>query len=313
MEKISTRDAYGAAIAALGGENDRIVVLNADLMSSTRTAAFKKAYPDRCFDFGIAESNMMGFAAGLAKTGLIPFAGTFAVFAAGRAYDQVRMSVCLSGANVKIVAINGGLTAGSDGASHQMLEDIAMMRALPGMTVIAPADAVETQKAVRAIADYDGPVYLRLGRDPSPVCIDPKTPFIIGKAEKLADGSDISLLATGLMVPTALEAAEKLGAEGIHARVYDFHTIKPLDTESLREACRTGYVLTVEDHQAAGGFGGAVDEYICQSMAGQPVRVFNMGVRDRFGQSGSIAELDKAYGLTSEDIAANAKRLLARK
>lgn len=315
---IATRTAYGLALVELGRENHNIVVLDADLAKSTKTSDFAKEFPNRFFDMGIAEQDMMATAAGLATTGKIPFASTFAIFATGRAYDQVRNSIAYPALNVKIAATHAGITVGEDGASHQSLEDIALMRAVPNMTVIVPADAVETREAVRAAAAYDGPVYLRLGRPEVPVLFGgeaeaEKEPyrFEIGRATRLREGRDLTIIACGVMVAPALEAAENLSTKGIHARVLDMATIKPIDREAIAAAAvETGAIVTAEEHNVIGGLGGAVAEVV---VAETPVPVEMVGVRDRFGQSGTPGELLGAYDLTAESIVRAAKRVLERK
>lgn len=309
MTNISTRDAFGKAITELGRENTAVAVLNADLMSATKTGDFNKNFPDRCFNLGIAEADMVDFAAGLATTGFIPFACTFAVFAAGRAFDQIRQSVCYPRTNVKIVGTHGGITVGEDGATHQAVEDIALMRALPNMTILVPADAGETEKAVAAAAAYDGPVYLRLGRSPVPVCMPDTYEFKIGRAVRLRQGKDIAILATGIMVSMALQAAEKLEAKGKSVSVYDFHTIKPIDKDAIREAAQCGRILTAEEHSIVGGFGSSVDEVICQSNLPEPVKVYNMGINDTFGSTGSADVLLQVFGLTVDKMVAHALTL----
>ena len=280
--KTATRDAYGKALVELGGINDKIVVLDADLAAATKTGMFKKAYPDRFFDSGIAESNMMGVAAGLATTGYTVFASTFAMFAAGRAYEQVRNSIAYPHLNVKIGATHAGISVGEDGASHQCCEDIALMRVIPGMVIINPADDIEARAAVFAAAEYEGPVYMRFGRLAVPRIFDESYKFELGKAVTLREGSDVTIIATGLMVNEAIEAAKALADEGISAEVINIHTIKPLDKEAvIRSAAKTGAVVTAEEHSIIGGLGGAVAEALCES--GKPVPVVRLGVNDVFG------------------------------
>ena len=263
--KTATRDAYGKALVELGGINDKIVVLDADLAAATKTGMFKKAYPDRFFDSGIAESNMMGVAAGLATTGYTVFASTFAMFAAGRAYEQVRNSIAYPHLNVKIGATHAGISVGEDGASHQCCEDIALMRVIPGMVIINPADDIEARAAVFAAAEYEGPVYMRFGRLAVPRIFDESYKFELGKAVTLREGSDVTIIATGLMVNEAIEAAKALADEGISAEVINIHTIKPLDKEAvIRSAAKTGAVVTAEEHSIIGGLGGAVAEALCE-------------------------------------------------
>lgn len=307
----ATREAYGKALVELGKLNPNVVVLDADLSKSTKTDLFAKEFPERFFQMGISEQDMISTAAGLAASGKIPFASSFAVFAAGRAFDQIRQVVGYTHLNVKIAATHAGITVGEDGASHQSVEDVALMRAVPGMTVIVPADAVETRKAVLAAAKHNGPVYLRLGRAPVPVIFDDDYEFEIGKAAILRDGSDVTLVASGVMVEAALDAADLLDKEGVRARVINMHTIKPLDTDALMSAAsETGAIVTAEEHSVIGGLGGAVAEFlVCHN----PVPMEIVGIKDAFGQSGKPGELLDYYGLTSRDIADAARRVLARK
>ena len=299
-KKIATREAYGAALVELGRQNPNVVVLDADLAKSTKTADFGKEFPERFFDMGIAEQNVMGTAAGLAAAGKIPFASSFAVFATGRVYDQIRNSIAYPKLNVKIAATHAGITVGEDGASHQMVEDIALMRVLPNMTVIVPADAVETRGAIMAAAEMDGPVYIRLGRSGVPVLHDENFKFETGRAVTLREGKDVTVIACGIMVTAALEAAEKLADEGIAVRVLDVHTIKPLDVRAVVEAAKiTGAVVTAEEHSIIGGLGGAVAETLAEN---HPVPMRRVGVRDTFGESGKPAALLEKYGLTPADI-----------
>ena len=310
-EKIAMRDAYGETLVELGKENPNIVVLDADLSKSTKTNVFAKAFPERHFNFGVAEANMMATAGGLATCGKIPFASTFAVFATGRAWDQVRMSICYPELNVKIVATHGGITVGEDGASHQANEDIALMRALPNITVIVPADAVETKKAVRAVADYVGPVYMRLGRSAVPVVFDEDYDFMIGKAEVVRPGDDVSVFACGIMTAQALEAAEILSGEGISAEVVNVSTIKPLDAETIFYSVRkTGCAVSAEEHSIVGGLGGAIAEALIDSC---PVPMERVGVPDTFTESGKPDELLKKYGMTPTDIASAARLAIQHK
>ena len=309
-QKIATRTAYGAALAEIGG-NPNIVVLDADLSKSTKTDTFKKKYPERHINVGIAESNMMSITTSLAACGKTVFASTFAIFASGRAYDQVRNSIGYPHLNVKIGATHAGITVGEDGASHQALEDIALMRAIPGMTVISPADAVSTGALVKLAAEMVGPVYLRLGRLDVPVLYEENTKFEIGKGLTIKDGKNITLIATGFMVQQALEAAERLKAEGISARVIDLHTIKPIDTEIIVKAAReTGAIITCEEHNIMGGLGSAVSEVVVRNA---PVPMDFVGVEDQFGKSGKPQDLIVKYGLTPEKIVEKAKALLKRK
>ena len=310
-EKIATRDAYGDALVELGKENPNIVVLDADLSKSTKTGVFAKAFPDRHFNFGVAEANMISTAAGLATAGKIPFASSFAVFASGRVWDQVRMSVCYPELNVKIVATHGGITVGEDGASHQANEDIALMRALPNITVIVPADAVETKKAVRAIAEYVGPVYMRLGRSEVPTIFDESYDFAIGRAVIVRPGDDVSIFACGIMTAEALEAAEMLAAEGISAEVVNVSTIKPLDAETiLASVQKTGCAVSAEEHNIIGGLRSAIAEALIDAY---PVPMERVGVPDTFTESGKPAELLKKYGMTPADIAGAAKLAIQHK
>ena len=307
----ATRDSYGEALAALGAENSRVVVLDADLSGPTKTALFAQRFPDRFVDCGIAEADLMGCAAGIASCGLIPFASTFAMFAAGRAYEQVRNSIGYPHLNVKIGATHGGLAVGEDGATHQCIEDFALMRAIPGMTVVCPADDAEAQAAVRAAAALEGPVYLRFGREPVPVLHDALPRFELGRALLLRPGSDVTIAATGPLVSIALDAAVLLAGRGVSARVLDFHTIKPIDVEMLAlAAAETGAIVTAEDHNIVGGLGSAVCEALAQRL---PVPVLRVGVEDKFGMSGHGPELYEAYGLTAEHIAAACADAIALK
>jgi len=309
-EKIATREAYGNALAEFGEKYD-FVVLDADLAGATKTGTFKKKFPERFFDCGIAEGNMMTVAAGIATTGKIPFASTFAMFAAGRAFEQIRNSIGYPHLNVKIGATHAGVTVGEDGATHQCLEDLALMRTIPGMTVINPADATEARLAVEAAIKHEGPVYLRFGRLAVPVLFDENYKFEIGKGVLLADGSDVTLIATGVMVDMAIKAKDILAQEGISARVINIHTIKPLDEELVIKAAKeTGAIVTAEEHNIIGGLGGAVAECVSASC---PVPVVRVGVEDKFGHSGKVPALLEAYGLTPENIAAKAKVALSLK
>lgn len=299
MESIATREAYGKTLVELV-ENKDIVVLDADLAGATKTAMFKKACPERFFDMGIAEGDMMGTAAGLAVSGKIPFASTFAIFAAGRGFEQIRNSICYPNINVKIAATHAGVTVGEDGGSHQAIEDISLMRSLPNMVVLNPADAVEARQMVLAAAEYVGPMYLRFGRAATPVIHDDSYKFELGKGEVVKEGKDVSIIATGIMVAKALEAAETLKADGIDAEVINISTIKPLDNELvLASAKKTGKVVTAEEHSIIGGLGSAVCELLAEE---HPVKVTRIGVKDVFGQSGSPAALLEHYGLTAADI-----------
>lgn len=309
--KKATRDSYGAALVELGAELDNLVVLDADLAAATKTGAFRKAYPDRFFDCGIAEGNMMGVAAGLAAAGKVVFASSFAMFAAGRAFEQVRNSIGYPHLNVKIGATHAGISVGEDGATHQCCEDIALMRTIPGMTILNPADDVETRQAVRAAAAMQGPVYLRFGRLAVPALFDESYRFAIGKGVQLTEGADVAILATGLMVAQALAAAEELKTDGIAARVINLATIKPLDREIVLTAAReTGALVTAEEHSVIGGLGGAVAETVCEAC---PVPVLRVGVEDTFGKSGPALELLPLYGLCAQNIAAKARQAVAMK
>lgn len=301
VKKIATRDAYGSTLAELGKEKDNLVVLDADLAAATKTEVFRKEFPDRHIDCGIAEANMIGIAAGLASTGKIPFVSSFAMFAAGRAYEQVRNSVGYPHLNVKIGATHAGISVGEDGASHQCNEDLALMRVIPGMTVINPSDAVEARAAVRAAYELDGPVYLRFGRLAVPVINDRADyQFEIGKGVLLKDGKDLTIIATGLCVSEALEAAQMLLKDGIDARVINIHTIKPLDEELVIKAAKeTGKIVTVEEHSVIGGLGGAVAESLCEKC---PAKLLRIGIEDTFGESGPAAELIAKYGLDAKGI-----------
>ncbi len=310
-EMIATRDVYGKVLVELGREDGRVVVLDADLSGSTKTALFAKEFPERFFNAGIAEANMVGMAAGLAAGGMIPFASTFAVFAAGRAFEQVRQSLAYPKLNVKLVATHGGITVGEDGGSHQSVEDLAIMRALPNMTVLCPADGPETAAAIRAVAAYRGPVYVRLGRSKVPVVFTDGCDFTIGRGATLRQGTDLTFITTGMMTAMALAAAEILAEEGIAARVIHLGTIKPLDIDLVLKAAReTGAVVTAEEHSVIGGLGGAV----CEALAeGCPVPVERIGLRDVFGQSGTAEELLAHYGLTPAHLVEAAERVRQRK
>lgn len=312
VKKQATREAYGQALVELGAKYDNLIVLDADLAGATKTGDFKKAYPDRFFDCGIAEQNLIGVATGLTAAGKLVFASSFAMFAAGRAYEQVRNAVGYTHMNVKIGATHAGLSVGEDGATHQCCEDIALMRTIPGMTILNPADGVEAKAAVRAAAEYVGPVYLRFGRLAIPQIFDEATyHFEIGKGVQLTEGKDVTIAATGLMVGMALEAAETLKAEGIQARVLNIHTIKPLDEEILLKAAQeTGALVTAEEHSIIGGLGGAVSELISEKY---PVPVVKLGVEDKFGKSGPAMEVLKAFGLSPERIVEKAKIALSLK
>ncbi len=307
--KIATRESYGNIITELAAENPDIIVLDADLAAATKTGIFKKAYPERFFDCGIAEANMMGVAAGLAACGKIPFASSFAMFAAGRAYEIVRNSIGYPGLNVKIGATHAGVSVGEDGATHQCCEDIALMRTIPGMTVINPADDIEAKAAVRAAVKLNGPVYMRFGRLATPVFNNNEDyKFEIGKGIALREGGDITIIATGLMVWEALKASDQLKKEGINAGVINIHTIKPLDKELICKAAeKTGMLITVEEHSIIGGLGSAVAEAVTECC---PVPVIKIGVNDQYGYSGPGAELLKKFGLCSENIVEKVKKSL---
>lgn len=304
--KKATRESYGEALKELAGQYEDLVVLDADLAAATKTGIFKKEYPDRFFDCGIAEANMMGVAAGLAACGKIPFASTFAMFAAGRAYEIVRNSIGYPHLNVKIGATHAGISVGEDGATHQCNEDIALMRTIPGMTIINPCDDVEAKAAVKAALDFNGPVYMRFGRLAVPVINDRETyKFELGKGVVIRDGSDVTIVATGLMVNEAVIAAEALANDGISARVVNIHTIKPLDKELICKcAAETGVIVTAEEHSIIGGLGSAVADAVTECC---PVPVVKIGINDEYGHSGPAAELLKEFGLSSENIIAKVK------
>ena len=309
--KIATRDSYGKALVDLGAVNDKLIVLDADLAAATKTGGFKKAYPDRFFDTGIAESNMMCIAGGLSTMGYTVFASTFAMFAAGRAFEQVRNTIGYPHLNVKIGATHAGISVGEDGASHQCCEDIALMRTIPGMTIINPADDTEARQAVFAAAAMEGPVYMRFGRLAVPVIFGDDYKFEIGKGVKLVEGTDVTIIATGLMVGEALTAAELLKAEGISAAVINMATIKPIDRDIIIEAAKsTGAIVTAEEHNVIGGLGGAVSEVICETV---PVPVVRLGVEDTFGRSGPATELLHLYGLDAANIVTKAKLAVSMK
>ncbi len=300
MEKKATRQAFGEALVKLGMKNENVVVLDADLTKSTMTTFFQKKIPKRHLNMGIAEANMMATAAGIATTGKIPFASTFAVFAAGRAYDQIRNSIAYPNLNVKICPTHAGISLGEDGGSHQSIEDIALMRVLPNMIVLSPADAVETEKMIFAIADYKGPVYIRLGRLAVPTIFDENYKFEIGRATQVKEGNDVAIIATGLMVYEAMLASDILKEHGINARVINMSTIKPLDNEMvLRAANECKYIVTVEEHSVIGGLGSAVCEYLSEV---KPTKVIKHGVHDVFGQSGEGNEMLDKYNLRAKDI-----------
>lgn len=312
MEKKATRDSYGEALVMLAEKRPDLVVLDADLAAATKTGTFKAAYPDRFFDCGIAEANMMGVAAGLASCGKIPFASTFAMFAAGRAFEIVRNSIGYPHLNVKIGATHAGISVGEDGATHQCNEDIALMRTIPGMTIINPCDDVEAKAAVRAALDFNGPVYMRFGRLAVPVINNAEEyKFELGKGVVMKDGSDLTIVATGLMVNESLEAAKLLEADGISARVVNIHTIKPLDKELICKCAKeTGVIVTAEEHSIIGGLGSAVAEAVTECC---PVPVVKVGVNDEFGHSGPAVDLLKEFGLCAENIANKAKEAVKLK
>ena len=310
IKKIATRDSYGNALKELGATAENLVVLDADLAGATKTGIFQKAYPERHFDCGIAEANMINVAAGLSTMGLIPFAATFAMFAAGRAYEQVRNTIGYPHLNVKIGATHGGISVGEDGASHQCCEDFALMRTIPGMTVMCPSDDVEARKMVKAAYEMDGPCYIRFGRAATPVFHEESYDFQIGKGEVIQDGTDVAIIATGIMVPEAIEAGKALAAEGISARVINMATIKPLDNELvLKAATECGKIVTVEEHSVIGGLGEAVCSLVAENT---PVPVKRIGVNDEFGHSGPAAALLKAFGLCADNIVAQTKALLGK-
>ncbi|MBQ8383290.1 MAG: transketolase family protein [Clostridia bacterium] len=311
-EKIATRESYGNGLVELGAKYPEIVVLDADLAESTKTVYFKKAYPDRFFDCGIAEQNMVAVAAGLATCGKIPFCSSFAMFASGRAFDQVRNAVAYPKLNVKICATHAGITVGEDGATHQCLEDMGIMRTIPNMVVLNPGDDVEAKAALRAAAEHKGPVYMRFGRAPVPVLFDAATfKFEIGKGQILAEGSDVTIVATGILLEAALAAKELLANEGISAEVIDICTIKPIDRDLLlASAAKTGAVVTAEEHNIIGGLGSAVAEVLCE---GLPVPMRRVGVEDQFGRSGKVPALLEFYGLTAENIVRKAKEAVTMK
>ncbi|MBR4762512.1 MAG: transketolase family protein [Clostridia bacterium] len=311
IKTVATRVGYGEALVELGGERDDFIVMDADLAAATQTGKFKAAFPDRFYDCGIAEQNMMGIAAGIAATGKKVIVSSFAMFAAGRAFEQVRNSICYPKLPVIIGATHAGISVGEDGATHQCLEDIALMRTLPNMTIINPADATEAKKAVRAALDHNGPVYLRFGRYAVPIVFDDDYRFEIGKANVLREGGDVAIIATGLMVDEALKAHDILKSEGISARVINMATIKPLDTKAVLAAARdTGAIVTAEEHSVIGGLGGAVSEAVCEEC---PVPVLKLGVYDRFGYSGPAGKLLDEFGLRAVNIAEKAKAAIALK
>lgn len=311
MIKKETRVAYGETLVELGAENEKIVVMDADLSGSTKTGMFKKAYPDRFFNAGIAEGNMAGVAAGLAASGHTVFISSFAMFASGRAFEQIRNSIAYPKLNVKICASHAGITVGPDGATHQCLEDIGIMRMLPNMTIINPADAVEARLAIKAAAEINGPVYMRFGRSAVPVVFDESYKFEIGKAAVLKEGTDVTIIASGITVEMALKAYELLEAEGISARIVNMATIKPIDADAIVESAKkTGCIVTCEEHNIIGGLGSAVAEVLCEKC---PVPMVRVGVADKFGRSGSVEDLLERYKLTPAEIVAKAKEAIALK
>ena len=310
VKKIATRDSYGNGLVELGKIHENIVVLDADLAGATKSGMFKKAFPERHFNCGIAESNMVGVGAGLSTMGLVPFVSTFAMFVAGRAYEQVRNTIGYPHLNVKICATHGGISVGEDGASHQCCEDFALMRTIPVMTVMCPSDDVEARKMLRAAYEMEGPVYIRFGRAATPVYHDESFAFAVGKGEVLRNGKDVAIIATGILVPEAIDAGERLAAEGIHARVINMATIKPLDKDIVIQAAEDcGKIVTVEEHNIIGGLGEAVCAVLAENC---PVPVHRIGVNDEFGHSGPAAELLKQFGLTSEHIVAHTKKLISK-
>lgn len=305
------RDGYGEGMIALGEKNPNVVVLGADLSDSTRALWFKEKFPDRFFSFGIAEQNMLSAAAGLSLAGKIPFVCTYAVFLAGRAWDQIRTTICYSNCNVKMGGAHGGISVGPDGATHQALEDIALMRVLPGMTVVVPCDYHETRKATFAVSETHGPAYVRFGREKTPVITSEETPFELGKAATFREGTDLTFIACGYMVSQSLEAAEALAKEGISARVVNLHTIKPIDRGAIVKCAQeTGAIVTAEEHQLAGGMGSAVLEVLATE---HPVPVEMVGIKDTFGESGDPSELLEAYGLSVGELVKAARNVLRRK
>ena len=312
-EKIATRNAYGQALAELANQHPEVVCFDADLAGATMSKFFLEAHPDRFFDMGIAESNMQGVAAGMAACGYKPFTNTFAMFAAGRSWEQIRNSICYPGLNVKVVGSHGGISVGEDGATHQCIEDFAIMRVIPGMTVLCPCDANEMRQAVAALIDYDSPAYMRLGRLAVETVTDtiPGYKFELGKGIQLREGTDVTIIANGMMVQMALEAAEQLANQGISARVVDMHTIKPLDGDIIKKAAEeTGAIVVTEEHNIIGGLGAAVAEYCSENC---PVPVVRHGVNDEFGRSGKAPLALKAFGLSPEVIAEKAKKALSMK
>lgn len=306
-EKMATRQAYGKALVELGAENPNLVVMDADLSKSTMTAEFSKAYPERFFNMGIAEQNLYGAATGLALSGKVVCASTFAMFAAGRAFEIIRNSIGYTHANVKVCATHAGITVGEDGASHQTFEDLALMRTIPGMTVVNPSDGVSAKKLLKQVVDFDGPAYVRLGRAAVPVCYSEDDEIVLGKGNQVREGKDVTVIATGIMVNEALIAAEELAAEGIDVRVIDMHTIKPLDEDIIvKAATETGAIVTAEEHSVIGGLGSAVAEVVVKKC---PVKMAMVGQQDTFGESGKPDELKAKYGMTAADIVKAVKGL----
>lgn len=306
-KKMATREAYGKALVEIGGENPNLIVMDADLSKSTKTGDFQKVYPERFFNMGIAEQNLYGTAAGLALSGKVVCASTFAMFASGRAFEIIRNSIGYTGANVKVCATHAGITVGEDGASHQTFEDIALMRTIPGMTVVNPSDGVSTMKLMKQVCAFEGPAYVRLGRASVPVFYDEDAEIVLGKGHELRGGSDVAIVATGIMVAEAMKAAEELAADGIEARVIDIHTIKPLDEEIIiKVAQECGKIVTAEEHSVIGGLGSAVAEVVVKNC---PVKMAMVGQKDTFGESGKPDELKEKYGMTAADIVAAVKGL----
>jgi Transketolase, C-terminal subunit len=306
-DKIATREAYGKTLVEVGAENPNLIVMDADLSKSTKTHDFAVAYPDRFFDMGIAEQNMYGAAAGLALSGKVVCASTFAMFASGRAFEIIRNAIGYTGANVKVCATHAGITVGEDGASHQTFEDIALMRTIPGMTVVNPSDAVSARLLLKQVIAMDGPAYVRLGRASVPVFYDENADITLGKANELRPGKDVTVIATGIMVAEAMEAAARLAEEGIDVRVIDIHTIKPIDKDAIIKAAKeTRGIVTAEEHSIIGGLGGAVAEVVAQNC---PVKMAMVGQLDTFGESGKPDELKEKYGMTAADIVSAVKRL----
>ena len=307
----ATRDGYGDGLVELGEKDERIVVLGADLTGSTRASSFADRFPERFVEVGIAEQNAMNVAAGLALAGKIPFVSTYAVFVTGRALDQIRTTVCYSNLNVKIAGAHGGISVGPDGATHQALEDVAIMRSLPNMIVIVPCDYYETKKAILWSAEHVGPCYVRFGREPVPVVTDPDTPFACGKASTISDGTDLTIINNGPLLKQCMEAVDLLRSAGVSARLVNMHTVKPIDREAIVKAAKeTGAIVTVEEHQVQGGFGSAVAEVVVQEA---PVPMRFIGIQDRFGASGTPEELFAAFGLTANDVAEAAEEVLRLK